>query len=174
MKQLILLAVFFATPSLSQDLTHPRDMGLPDSDYTRPDPAEYQLTLENGLIAYVAEADQVPLVTMSAFIRGGLVSDESQGAAESLFDALKNAGPSGTSSSDFKASLKQMTAEFVVEMHDEWTEVSLNVPAEDLDQVLPMFAGLLRQPAISEENISRAARGVAPEANDLGGESGAK
>ena len=81
MKKLILLAVFFATPSLSQDLTHPRDMGLPDSDHTRPDPAEYQLTLENGLIAYVAEADQVPLVTMSAFIRGGLVSDESQGAA---------------------------------------------------------------------------------------------
>jgi hypothetical protein len=74
-------------------------MGLPDSDYTRPDPAEYQLVLENGLIAYVAEADQVPLVTMSAFVRGGLVSDESQGAAESLQDALKNSGPSGTSSS---------------------------------------------------------------------------
>ena len=132
MKKLILLAVFFATPSLSQDLTHPNDMGLPDSDYTRPDPAEYQLALENGLIAYVAEANQVPLVTMSAFIRAGKVSDESQGAAESLQDALKNSGPSGMSSSDFKSSLKQMTAEFVVEMHDEWTEITLNVPAEDL------------------------------------------
>ena len=173
MKKLIVLAVFFATPSLSQDLTHPRDMGLPDSDYMRPDPAEYQLALENGLIAYVAEADQVPLVTMSAFIRGGLVSDESQGAAESLRDALKNSGPSGTGSSDFKASLRQMTAEFMVEMHDEWTEITLNVPAEDLDQALSIFVGLLRHPAISDANIERAARSVAPEANDLGGESGA-
>jgi len=173
MKRLLLLAVFVATPCFSQDLTHPRDMGLPDSDYTRPDPAEYQLVLENGLIAYVAEADQVPLVTMSAFIRGGKVYDEKQGAAESLQDALKNSGPSGTSSSDFKSSLKQMAAELVVEMHDEWTEITLNVPAEDLDQALPMFAGLLRHPAISGANIERAARSVAPEANDLGGESGA-
>ena len=173
MKKLLLLAVFVATPCFSQDLTHPRDMGLPDSDYTRPDPAEYQLALENGLIAYVAEADQVPLVTMSAFIRAGKVNDEKQGAAESLQDALKNSGPSGTSSSDFKSSLKQMAAEFVVEMHDEWTEITLNVPAEDLDQALPIFAGLLRDPAISDANIERAARSVAPEANDLGGESGA-
>ncbi|MCH8073942.1 MAG: insulinase family protein [Proteobacteria bacterium] len=173
MKKLLLFAVFVATPCFSQDLTHPRDMGLPDSDYTRPDPAEYQLALENGLIAYVAEADQVPLVTMSAFIRAGKVNDEKQGAAESLQDALKNSGPSGTSSSDFKSSLKQMAAEFVVEMHDEWTEITLNVPAEDLDQALPIFAALLRDPAISDANIERAARSVAPEANDLGGESGA-
>ena len=173
MKKLLLLAVFFATPSLSQVLTHPRDMGLPDSAYTRPDPAEYQLALENGLIAYVAAADQVPLVTMSAFIRTGKVSDEKQGVAESLQDALKNSGPSGTSSSDFKSSLKQMTAEFVVEMHDEWTEITLNVPADDLDHALSIFAGLLRHPAISDRNIERAARSGAPEANDPGGESGA-
>ncbi len=172
MKRLLLLALFFANPSLSQNLKHPLDMGLPDSDYTRPDPAEYQLALENGLIAYVAEAGQVPLVTMSAFIRAGKVSDEKQGAAETLQDALKNSGPSAMSSTDFKDRLKQMVAEFVVEMHDEWVEVTLNVPAEDLDQALPMFAGLLRHPAISGVNIERAARGVAPEAKDLGGESG--
>ncbi len=168
MKKLILLTVFFATPSVSQDLTHPNDMGLPDSDYTRPDPTEYQLVLENGLIAYVAEADQVPLVSMSAFIRAGLVSDESQGAAESVQDALQNSGPSGMSSSDFKASLKQMTAEYVVEMHDEWTEITLNVPAEDLDQALTLFAGLLQSPQISDANIERAASSVGPEDVDPG------
>ena len=128
MNKIMLLAVFIATPSLSQDLTHPRDMGLPDSDYTRPDPTEYQLTLENGLIAYVAEANQVPLVTISAFVRGGSVNDDSQGAAESLQDALQNSGTSGMSSSDFKSALEQMTAEFEVNLHDEWMEITLNVP----------------------------------------------
>jgi len=173
MKTLLLLAVLFATPSLSQDLTLPRDMGLPGSDYTRPDPAEYQLALENGLIAYVAEADQVPLVTISAFVRAGLVSDERQGAAESLLDALRNSGPLGMSSDDFKAAIKQMTAEFAVDMHDEWTEITLNVPTEDLDQALSLFAALLRNPEIGDGNIERAAGSVAPEAKDLGGESGA-
>ncbi len=172
MNKLLLLAALIVAPASSQDLTHPRDMGLPDSDYTRPDPADFQLALENGLIAYIAAADQVPLVTMSAFIRAGKVSDEKQGSAESLLDALENSGPSETDRSDFKAALQRMTAEFTVKMHDEWTEITLNVPAEDLDQALPMFAGLVRDPAISGANIERAATSAAPEGSDPGGESG--
>ena len=173
MKKLALLAVLVAAPSLSQDLTHPNDMGLPDSTWTRPDPSNYQLVLENGLIAYVAEANQVPLVTMSAFVRAGKVDDESQGAAEALQHALRNSGPSGTSSIDFKASLERMTAALTVNLHDEWTEVSLNVPTEDLDEALVLFAGLLRNPAISNMNIEGAARSAGPAAADLSGESGA-
>lgn len=172
MKKLFLLALLVASPSLSQDLTHPNDMGLPDSTFTRPDPADYQLALENGLLAYVAEANQVPLVTMSAFIRAGKVNDDDQGAAEALQDALRNSGPAGMSRSDFKASLERMTAELTVNLHDEWTEVSLNVPTEDLDQALSLFAGLLRSPAISDENIERAARSATSSSADLAGESG--
>ena len=172
MKKLTLLAIIFATPTFSQDLTHPLEMGMPDSRHTRPDPAEYQLVLENGLVAFVAEADQVPLVTISAFIRAGKVSDKSQGAAESLQDALKNSGPSGMSSGDFRVGLKQMAAEYTVNLHDEWTEISLNVPAEDLDQALRIFAGLLRSPSISDANIESAAGSVAPVPDDPEVESG--
>ena len=171
MKNLLFLTLFFASLSLSQDLTHPRDMGLPDSNYTRPDPAKYELALGNGLIIYVAEAGQVPLVTMSAFIRAGKVSDEKQGAAESLQYALENSGPLAPSGSDFKLRLKQMAAEFLVEIHDEWTEITLNVPLEDLDHALPIFSGLLRYPSISDANIEGAARRVASAANNIDGES---
>ena len=166
MKKLALLAVIFATPTFSQDLTHPLEMGLPDSSYKRPDPAEYRLALENGLVAYVAEADQVPLVTISAFVRAGKVNDESQGAAESLQDALKNSGPSGISSADFRSGLKQMTAKYVVNLHDEWMEITLNVPVDDLGQALDIFAGLLRDLSISGANIERAASRAAPESGD--------
>jgi len=172
MKKLTLLAIIFATPSFSQDLTHPLEMGLPESSHTRPDPAEYQLVLGNGLVAFVAEADQVPLVTLSAFIRAGKVSDKSQGAAESLQHALKNSGPSGISSGDFRAGLKQMAAEYTVNLHDEWMEISLNVPAEDLDQALRIFVGLLRSLSISDANIESAAGSVAPVPDDPEVESG--
>lgn len=173
MKTIALFALFVATPILSQVLTHPRDMGLSESEYARPDPAGYQLSLENGLIAYVAESDQVPLATLSAFVRAGKVSDEKQGAAESLSEALKYGGPSGTSASEFESSLKAMAADYTVDLHDEWTEVMLNVPIEDLDQALPIFAGLLRNPAIGAESIALAAGSAGPEASDLGGEAGA-
>ena len=172
MKKLLLIAALFAAPALSQELPHPRDMDLPESNYTRPDPVDYQLVLENGLIAYVAAADQVPLVTLSAFIRAGKVSDDKQGSAEALLDALQYPGLSEKDRGDFKAALKRMTAELTVEMHDEWTEITLNAPTEDLDEALSMFAGLLRDPAISAENIEHAAGSVAPGASDLGGESG--
>ena len=173
MKTTLLLVLFVTAPSLAQDLTHPREMGLPASDFARPDPADYELALENGLVAYVAEADQVPLVTLSAFVRAGLVSDDTQGAAEALQAALKDAGPAGVPADDFKRRLRAMTADFTVAMHDEWTEISLNVPTEDLDEALKIFAGLLRSPEITGQSIERAARSAAPAARDLGGESGA-
>jgi zinc protease len=158
MNKLLLLAVLIAALALTlasaQELTNPRDMGLPDSAYTRPDPTDFQLVLVNGLVAYVARADQVPLVTMSAFVRAGKINDDQQGSAESLLDALRNSGQ--------QAALKRMTAELSVEMHDEWTEIALNVPAEDLDQALSIFADMLRTPAISAANIASAAADAAP------------
>jgi len=176
MKNLLLtalfLAPFVAAPSPAQVLTNPRDMGLPHSNYTRPDPADFELALENGLVAYVAVADQVPLATMSAFIRAGKVSDEKQGAAEALRDALLHSGPSGTDVGEFAASLERMAAEFTVALHDEWTEVSLNVPVEDLDRALAIFARLLRDPVIGAANIEAAARGAAPAAPVRDGETG--
>ncbi len=173
MRQLILIATLVAAPALAQDTTHPRDMGLPADSYVRPDPTDYQLVLENGLVAYVSESGHVPLVTLSAFIRAGLVSDDKQGAAEALADAFRNAGPEGAGSDEFKDQLRAMTADFTVAMHDEWTEVSINVPTEDLDQALSLFVRLLRAPAIAPASIERAGRGAAAEAADLGGESGA-
>jgi len=156
----------------AQDLTHPTDMDLPESSFERPDPSDYQTVLENGLTAYVARADQVPLVTLSAFVRVGTVDDTKQGVAESLLDSLRNSGPAISSPDEFKAALKAMTANYTVAMHDEWTEISLNVPVEDLDAAMSLFAGVLRAPGISRENIESVAMAIAPEANDLQGEDG--
>lgn len=160
------------TPGFAQDFTHPQQMGLPQSNFMRPDPAEYELKLDNGLIAYIAEASQVPLVTMTAFIRAGKIDDEQQGAAEALHDALASSGPESMLPDDFRQTIERMTARFQVEFHDEWAEVSLNVPKEDFATALSLFADLLRTPGISAMNIERAAMSSRAAANDLGGESG--
>jgi len=172
-RSVVLLLAFVAAPLSAQVLTHPQDMGLPASGYTRPDPADYQLVLGNGLVAYAAEAGYVPLVTLSAFIRGGKVNDSEQGAAEALQDALRNGGPAGMEPGEFESALARMVAQYSVELHDEWTEVTLNVSADDLERGLTLLAGVLREPAITSANIERAAARAAPPAADLGGESGA-
>ena len=57
--------------------------------FERPDPEKYQVKLKNNLIAYIAEEHEAPLVTVTAFIRGGTASDENDGAAEALERALR-------------------------------------------------------------------------------------
>ena len=155
----------------AQELTHPLEMGLPESRFERPDPADYSVSLDNGLVAYLARADQVPLVTLSAFVRAGTVNDSNQASAEALEAALRS-GPADSSPEDFAAALERMTAEYTVAMHAEWTEVSLNVPTEDLDEALGLFAGILLSPAIGGESIQAAGSAVQAGAADLTGEDG--
>ena len=147
---------------IAQELPHPLEMGLPDSQFERPDPSDYSVRLDNGLEGYLARADQVPLVTLSAFVRAGKVSDSRQGSAEALEAALEA----------FPEALSRMTAEYTVAVHDEWTELTLNVPVEDLDDAVTLFAAVLQSPAIDRASIGRAADAAGADAADLAGESG--
>ena len=62
-----------------------------------------------------------------------------------------NSGPADTGEDEFQRGLDRMAAEFSVAMHDEWTEISLNVPVEDFEAASRLFAGLLRTPAIGRD-----------------------
>jgi len=167
----IVAATMLSVPmfSLAQSLEHPLNMKLPASDFSRPDPSDYQFVLDNGLVAYIASADQVPLVTLSAFIRAGTVSDEKQGTAEALREALL-AG--GLPASEFAEALRFMTAEYSIDMHEEWTEITMNVPSEDLGTALKLFAGVISAPRISERAIEKAMAGARESSPDLAAESG--
>ena len=167
----MLITVSGVLGAQAQDLTHPRQMGLPDSDFVRPDPADYRLVLENGLNVYLAEDRQAPLVTLGAYIRVGKVNGK-QGAAEVLADALQNSGPTAMTPETYRSALKTMTAELSVTMHEEWTEVTLNVPTEDAGAALDLFAALLRSPAIEAANIAAAFAGARPGEADVGAEAG--
>tara|TARA_B100000902_G_C27317161_1_gene922020 strand:- start:188 stop:1579 length:1392 start_codon:yes stop_codon:yes gene_type:complete len=140
-----------------QDLTHPRDMVIPKSKFKRPDPAKYQLKLDNGLVAYVAKEDQVPLVSLSAFIKAGKIDGSKEGAAETLVEAFLT-GPKDMSSATFKKALKRMTAEYSVMLHNKWIEINLNIPVEDLEEAFELFSKTIISPNITEANIKIAAR----------------
>jgi predicted Zn-dependent peptidase len=65
-----------------------------------------------------------------------------------------------------------MTADYRVDMHAEWTEISLNVPTEDFDAALDLFAYMIVSPSITGASIERAAAGARSADDDLGAESG--
>jgi zinc protease len=106
---------------------------------------------------------------MSAFVRTGKASDNQQAAAAALLAALRS-GPAATD--DFGDTLKYMTADYSVDMHDEWMEITLNVPTEDFEKALQLFADIIRAPAINDASLARARSAAEPADPDLAAESG--
>jgi len=149
----------------AQDYTHPRDMGLPKSGFERPNPNDYRLTLENGLVAYVVEDHRVPLATITAFIGAGTAADKKPGAAEALAQGLRSGGISGMDAKDFKVRLRNMVADFRVAMGPEITTIRLNVPVEDGWQALELLAGLLKKGRFNQSTIDDLIKSAKTKAN---------
>jgi predicted Zn-dependent peptidase len=140
------LAAFLSiAPAAAQDLTHPREMQLPEPTFIRPDPGSLQLELDNGLMAYIAEDHRAPLVSITAYI--GVGSGHGKpGEAAALAAALRR-GPASMRPGEFLATLAQMDALYKVTQGHEETQLYLDVPAEDVDAALRLMAAVLSAPA---------------------------
>ncbi len=143
-------ALLLLSPSSShaQDTTHPRDMNLPASGFTRPDPERFRVELDNGLVVYIVEDHTVPLVTFSAFASVGTAHGP-EGAAEVLLRGLQQ-GPAEFGPGDFRATLEAMVADYRVTMGTEETEITLNVPTGDAAAALRLLADVLRTPRLPD------------------------
>jgi len=145
--------LLLATPASAQVTTHPREMGLPTPESTRPDPDDHRVALTNGLVAYGAVDRSAPLVTLTAFVGAGHV-DGVQGAAELVVAGLRTHGPAGMAAGDFRRALRDMAADYSVVLGAERIEITLDVPAEDAGEALDLLAGLvLRGPSLSEDDL---------------------
>ena len=170
---IVFLILGLSSRSLAQDTRHPRKMNLPSSSFMRPDPQDFRVTLDNGLVAYVVEEHQVPLVSLTALVAAGTADDAKEGAAEILNHVFKQAGPAGVA---FRDALQEMVADYRVDMGGEVTKISLNVPTEDAGRALRLLAGLLKAPHISSEAVETLGARSAKKANasePATGESGA-
>jgi zinc protease len=147
----VLALLVSALPAMAQDYTHPLEMRLPSSDFQRPDPMQHRVVLDNGLVAYVMEDHTVPLVTLTAFVRVGTADAAKPGAAQVLERALRSRNRAGTPLGD---ALREMAAEYRVNVSPEMTEISLNVPAADAWKALDLLAGILREPAVTDDDAA--------------------
>ena len=142
---LVLASIIASTAAMAQDTTHPQAMGLSEAQFERPNPETLQLTLDNGLVAYVAEDHRAPLVTLKAYIGVG-VGHGAPGEAAALAAAFRR-GPQAMSAEAFKATLNAMHAEFSVSQGHEVTEVFLDVTADNRDEALKLMGQLLSEPS---------------------------
>ena len=154
----LLLFLMQAAMGTAGDLTldNPRAMRFPTVEFNPPD-AE-RLVLENGMVVYLLEDHELPLVTINATLRTGSWLDPADkvGLAGMTGAAMRTGGSAGMSPDEVDEELEQLAATISIGFGKESGSASLDVLKKDLKRGLQIFADLLRRPAFEQSRIELA------------------
>ncbi|MBT1445242.1 insulinase family protein [Shewanella sp. JM162201] len=108
-------------------------------------PAYETLTLDNGLTLYLMQQKEVPLITVNAVVRAGAVNDQLPGISAMTAESLL-LGAGGKSKRAIEDKVDFLGASLNVKAGKEGSYVSSKFMAKDTEQMLPLFADVLRRP----------------------------
>ena len=134
----------------------PRTMTFPPVEFAPPEPA--RVVLENGMVVYLLEDHELPLVNVSAMIRAGawLEPADKVGLAALTGSVIRTGGGGGRSAEQIDEELEQFAIDINMSMARQSGSASLDVLSKDLERGLKIFAGLLRQPAFETPRVELA------------------
>lgn len=134
----------------------PRTMTFPPVEFAPPEPA--RVVLENGMVVYLLEDHELPLVNVSAMIRAGawLEPADKVGLAALTGSVMRTGGGGGRSAEQIDEELEQFAIDINMSMARQSGSASLDVLSKDLERGLKIFAGLLRQPAFETPRVELA------------------
>jgi predicted Zn-dependent peptidase len=154
----IALVLLFATVASAGDaaLSDPRTMKFSPVEFSPPEPA--RLVLENGLVVYLLEDHELPLVSLSATIRTGgwLDPQDKIGLAGLTGSVMRTGGGGGLTAAQVDDELEQFAIDINMSMGRQSGAASLDVLSKDFARGLRIFAGLLRQPAFESARVELA------------------
>ena len=137
-------------------LKNPREMTFPPLSFNLPK-AE-RTVLSNGVVVYLLENPELPLVRASALIRTGSVFDPPglSGLAELTAKVLRNGGTLFQTPQTINQTLEMTGAQIEFSMEMEWGSASLFARKQDFPRVLSIFAGLLMDPGFDPSQVDLA------------------
>ncbi len=137
-----------------------------------PDYERYEL--DNGLVVYLMEDHDLPLVSGSATFRTGsyLVSPEQTGLAEITGEAMRLGGTLNHPPDELNQLLEQRAASVETSIDDTSGSAGFSALAEDLEDVFELYAEVIMQPAFDETQVAliegRTAGGISRRNDDPG------
>ncbi len=164
MKNTIRILICFYCLVLAAPVTaaEPRPVRHPDSLTYKPlrfnPPQARRHTLDNGIILYVLEDHELPLVNISAVFRSGSVHDPAAkaGLAELTHRIMRTGGTQSLSGDDLDDLLAfhGISLNFSAEM--DMGLANLSVLKQDLALGLDVFSQILRQPRFAQDKLQLA------------------
>ena len=111
--------------------------------------------LENGLVVYLMEDHELPLVTGTAMIRTGSrwEQGEKAGLASLVGSTLRSGGTQKHSANELNEILEQRAASVETDMGETAASASFEALSEDIEMAFGLFSELLREPAFAQEKL---------------------
>jgi predicted Zn-dependent peptidase len=125
-------------------------------EFTPPDPE--RVVLENGLVVYLLEDHELPLITITAVMRTGSWLDPADkiGLAALTGAVMRTGGGGGLSAEQIDEELEQFAGDVSISIGRQSGAALLDVLSKDVKRGLQIFAGLLRTPAFDPARVELA------------------
>ena len=130
--------------------------------------------LDNGMVVYLLEDQDLPLISGTAIVRTGsrFEPDNQVGLASLTGDGMRSGGTKNHPPDQLNSILEQKAASVETSISTTSGSASFSTLTEDLDTVFPLFAEVLREPAFAPEKFAIAKKqqqgGIARRNDDPG------
>lgn len=137
-------------------LDDPRKMTFKPVEFTPPEPE--RVVLANGMVVYLLEDHELPLITVTASMRTGSWLDPADkiGLALLTGTVMRTGGGGGLTAQQVDEELEQFAGDVNISVGRQSGSASLDVLGKDLKRGLQIFAGLLRSPAFEPARVELA------------------
>jgi zinc protease len=153
---LLLVLIAYSCIQLSDKrlLRNPDTFTFKPVHYKVPHPA--RVMLNNGMVLYLLEDHELPLIEMSALIRTGAIYEppEYAGLASLTGEVMRTGGTETMSPDEIDETLEYIDAQVAVSIDTESGSASLSVMKKDFDQGLDIFSRILRSPRFAAERLA--------------------
>lgn len=137
---------------------HPRELKYTALTYTPPKRDQYRHVLSNGVVAYLAEDHDLPLVNVSTLVRTGSYLDPAgkEGLAALTGTQMRVGGTTSKTAEEFDEAADFLAANITNSIGPTQGNANLNLLAKDVDQGLALYFDMLRNPRFQEDRIKLA------------------
>ncbi len=137
-------------------LGDPRQMTFKPVEFTPPEPD--RVVLENGMVVYLLEDHELPLISITTTMRtGGWLDPAGQiGLASLTGSVMRTGGGAGLSAEQVDEELEQFAGDLSISIGRQSGSASLDVLSKDIKRGLQIFAGLIRTPTFEPPRVELA------------------
>src|SRR6476659_5086991 len=136
-----------------QTFGDPRTMTFKPVEFSPPEPE--RVVLGNGMVVYLLEDHDLPLVTVTATMRTGSWLDPTDkvGLAAMTGAVMRTGGGGSLSAEQVDAELEQFAADVSIGIGRQSGSASLDILSKDVNRGVEIFAGLIRTPAFDPTRV---------------------